>query len=283
MTAPRNAGLVVHITLTMLPHEEHLASLIRAFDDVAIAVSGGVDSLTLAAFAHTILGDRAHMYHAVSPAVPPEATRRTRELAELHAWPFMIVDAGEFHDERYRSNPVNRCFFCKSNLYAAIATRTGAQILSGANADDLKEYRPGLEAAANHGVRHPFVEAGMSKAQVRALARSLGLGEISDIPAAPCLSSRVETGIRIDERDLGLIHQAETAVRALLPAAAIRCRVRRTGVVIEIDATSLASASAASLASITAAVTAVFGSSQHRAPIAIEPYRTGSAFLQPGA
>ena len=91
----------------------------------------------------------------------------------------------------YLANPVDRCFFCKTNLYGCIARLTDAQILSGANLDDLQEYRPGLEAAKCHSVRHPYLEAGIDKRAVRSLARELGLGALSELPAAPCLSSRM--------------------------------------------------------------------------------------------
>ncbi|MFO0294429.1 MAG: hypothetical protein ACK51F_13930 [Rhodospirillales bacterium] len=134
---------------------EALTRILGGLDAAAVAVSGGVDSTTLAALAHRTIGDRATMMHAVSPAVPPEATRRVRDLAAAEGWRLRILDAGEFADPRYRANPSDRCFYCKTNLYAGIATATRAQILSGTNRDDLSDWRPGLKAAAEHGVRHP--------------------------------------------------------------------------------------------------------------------------------
>ncbi len=147
-----------------------------------------------------------------------------------------MIEAGEFADPAYRANPVNRCFFCKTNLYGAIRSVTERQILSGANRDDLGEYRPGLDAAREHGVRHPYVEAGLDKAAVRALARDLGLGTVAELPSAPCLSSRVETGIPIEPETLGFIHAVERLVGApSMPArapggpSAAGCGPRRGG------------------------------------------------------
>jgi len=209
-----------------------LSTVLSGLDRTAIAVSGGVDSMTLATVAHQVLGDRSEMFHAVSPAVPAEATHRVEGMAREQGWRLRVFDAGEFTDVNYRANPVNRCFFCKINLYGAIRGQTEAQILSGTNLDDLGEYRPGLDAAREHGVRHPYVETGIDKLGVRALARELGLHEVSDLPAAPCLSSRVETGIPIRTPTLRLIHQAERLVSGLLSPRTVRCRIRASGVVI---------------------------------------------------
>ena len=101
-----------------------------------------------------------------------------------------IVDAGEFADPQYRANPVNRCFFCKANLYRTLGAMSDGIVASGTNCDDLSDYRPGLEAARLHNVRHPYVEAGIAKADVRTLAGELGLPEFAALPASPCLSSR---------------------------------------------------------------------------------------------
>jgi uncharacterized protein len=136
----------------------------------AIALSGGVDSMTLAFVAHRAMGKDVTMFHAASAAVPASATARVKDHAQRHGWNLRIVDAGEFADDRYLANPSNRCFFCKSNLYGTLAALTDAQLFSGTNLDDLGDWRPGLKAAEAQGVRHPFVEAEMTKADVRAMA-----------------------------------------------------------------------------------------------------------------
>jgi uncharacterized protein len=244
--------------------------------EVAVAVSGGVDSLTLATVAHRLDSVRASMFHAVSPAVPPEATSRVRALAGAEGWRLLVVDAGEFSREEYRANPADRCFFCKSSLYAAIRPLTSAQVVSGANLDDLSEYRPGLLAARQHGVRHPLVEAGVGKAGVRSLARALGLGEVAELPASPCLSSRVETGLRIEPATLARVHAVERLVALRLRPRTVRCRVRASGLEVELDAEALARLSPADRAALAGEVGAAFADVL---PVRFAPYRAGSAFL----
>jgi len=259
-----------------------LESLLRKLDQAAIAVSGGVDSLTLARVAHGVLGDNVTMYHAVSPAVPGEATQRVLALARQYGWRLEVIEAGEFDNDDYMRNPVNRCFFCKTSLYSAIsaiANQTHAQILSGANTDDLGEYRPGLEAAKQHAVRHPFVEAGNSKAEVRALARQLGMDDVAELPAAPCLSSRVETGIAIDAVTLRAIHAIEKLVSAELKPITVRCRVRAEGVVIELDEAALTALDSDTRSLLMNRIRNTFAYDNAATSITFARYRTGSAFL----
>ena len=249
--------------------------------EVAIAVSGGVDSLTLAAFAHRHLGERAVMVHAVSPAVPNEATERVKSLAEERGARLALIDAGEFADEAYRSNPLNRCYFCKSHLYDAIRRRFDLTLLSGSNLDDLSDFRPGLTAAAERGVRHPFVEAGLTKARVRELARHLGLGAVAELPAAPCLSSRVETGIRIEASVLALVDALEAELRHAVSPRTVRCRVRQRGVIVEMDEASLSAWPAEARLEWTERIAARARAAGLTGGVGFEVYRQGSAFLRP--
>jgi uncharacterized protein len=255
---------------------ESLGRELERHGRVAVAVSGGIDSLTLATLAARALGGRAEMFHSLTASVPAAASGRTRSLAARFGWRLRVIDAREFSRDEYLANPVNRCFYCKQSLYAEIARHTDAQVLSGANTDDLAEYRPGLDAAREAGARHPFIDAGVGKATIRALARELGLGDLAELPASPCLSSRVETGIPIVAPMLGRIDAAESAIRERIEARALRCRVRARGVVIEIDAPSLAALTAAQREEVSRAVAEVFG--MDGAP-SLEAYRNGSAFL----
>lgn len=258
-----------------------LEAMLRACGEVAVALSGGVDSLTLAAFAHRFLDSKATLVHAVSPAVPPAATLRVKEFAAARRAVLTVLDAGEFESEAYRANPANRCYFCKSHLYEAIRARFQSTVLSGTNYDDLSDFRPGLTAARERGVRHPFVEAGLTKARVRELARHLGLGEIAELPAAPCLSSRVETGIRIEAPALALIDAVETELRDALTPSTVRCRVRRRGVIVEMDEASLHLLPPEDRARWTERIAARARAAGLEGAVGFEVYRQGSAFLRP--
>ena len=266
------------------PVPASVSALNTVLDDIgraAVAVSGGVDSMTLALLAGRRSGADCAMFHAVSPAVPAEATARVQEHAVREGWRLTVLDAGEFDDPAYRANPANRCFYCKTNLYGALAARTDATLLSGTNVDDLGDWRPGLKAAQAHGVRHPFVEAGIDKAQVRSIAAGLGFDDLARLPAAPCLSSRIETGLRVEADDLASIHAAERYLARQLQPETVRCRQRKAGIVIELDETTLGALSASRRAALGAAVAGMFETNDRTRPVSFAPYRTGSAFLRP--
>ncbi|MDA0237674.1 MAG: adenine nucleotide alpha hydrolase [Proteobacteria bacterium] len=258
-----------------------ITALLAEMREISVAVSGGIDSVTLAMLATRTKSINVQMYHAVSPAVPSQATDRVKQLAQDYDWDLKILDAREFADEDYLSNPVNRCFYCKTNLYKAISTVTANVVLSGANVDDLSDYRPGLDAAKNAKVRHPFVETHTDKRMVRAIAKYIGLGELSELAASPCLSSRVETGIRIDPELLPLINESERLIKqSVLPEPkTVRCRLRATGIVIELDGVSLSSLTTEKERSLKGIINAVFEKRGHRYPVSFEAYKVGSAFI----
>ena len=261
-------------------HEKRrrLEAILGDLGPASIAVSGGVDSMTLAVLAHRINPRDFAMVHAISPAVPPEATARVRNWAEREGWRLTALDAGEFDDPNYLRNPVNRCFYCKRSLYFAIASQIGGTIASGTNKEDLGDYRPGLEAARSYNVRHPYVEAEIDKAGVRALARQLGLGGLAELPASPCLSSRIETAIAIDPQMLRFVHQVEQLVSERLRPQTVRCRVRSTGVVIELDGGSFERLLEAE-PDLRNAVERLLKASNRTSSVSFALYRMGSAFL----
>lgn len=254
-----------------------LERIIQTPGRLAVAVSGGVDSVTLAAFAQRARGDNVEIFHAVSPAVPPEATELVRRLANTEGWDLQVINAGEFDDPAYTSNPLNRCFTCKSHLYGAIVGHTDSAVVSGTNVDDLSEFRPGLVAADMFGVTHPYVDAGIGKAEIRSLARELGLGDVAELPAAPCLASRIETGIPIDPQILPAVNRVERGLRSMLSPNAVRCRLRNRGVVIELDDHTLESLTDQRRELIERWVERQWPESD--AAVVIERYVRGSAFV----
>ncbi|MFC3165812.1 adenine nucleotide alpha hydrolase [Ciceribacter thiooxidans] len=264
----------------MTTTESLIARLNAVFDSArpaAIAVSGGVDSMTLAFVAHRRMCADVTMFHAASAAVPVSATQRVKDYAVLHGWDLRIINAGEFADERYLANPSNRCFFCKSDLYGALSSLSDAQLFSGTNTDDLGDWRPGLKAAEANSVRHPFVEAGMSKADVRAMAAAHNLADLAELPSAPCLSSRIETALRIEPEILQAVDEVEMLLRRELSPDTVRCRVRQAGVVVELDEPTLSQLSDGSRARLASRISEAFGGSK---PVDFQAYARGSAFLR---
>jgi len=268
--------------LARLGELEALLASIGDVQEIGVALSGGVDSLTLATVSHAVLGSRVTMYHAQSPAVPFDATARVEAMAAVRGWHLEVFDAGEFGRAEYLANPIDRCFYCKTSLYGAIRARTTAQLVSGTNLDDLGEYRPGLRAASEHAVRHPYVETGTGKEMVRAMARVLGLGLVAELPAAPCLASRIETGIGIDAAMLSLVHASERLVGAAVAARTVRCRVRAAGVVLELDAATLDRIEPQRRAELAGEVSGIFAAAGLARAVSFSPYRNGSAFVVQG-
>ncbi|MGA9277901.1 ATPase [Ilumatobacter sp.] len=218
---------------------DRLGAVLSGIDRRVVACSGGIDSLVLSTVAHRADSAATTVAHTVTPAVPGDGTARVVAYAEREGWDLRLVRSGEFDDESYLENPVDRCYHCKRNLYDAVdelarsSSVTAAVVLSGANLDDLGEYRPGLVAAAEHSVRHPYIEAQLTKSDVRAVARHLGLPD-AELPASPCLASRLYTGTRVTPSRLRAIEAGELLVRDRTGIGVVRCRVNETTVLIEV-------------------------------------------------
>ena len=204
-----------------------LLTILRSFSDgVAVAFSGGIDSTVVAKAAHLALGDRAVAVTADSPSVARSELADARRLAGLIGIRHEVIRTDEFEDPDYQRNDGSRCYHCKSELYDQIIARLPALgvgvICSGANLDDLGDYRPGLTAAAERHVRHPLQEAGFTKADVRALAKAWDL-PTWDKPASPCLSSRLAPGLAVTVERTARVEAAEAYLKGL----GLRdCRVR---------------------------------------------------------
>jgi len=205
---------------------DRLHAIVRRSGGAVVAFSGGVDSTLVATVASRTLGDRALAVTAVSPSLPPGEAELTRELAADLGLRHRLVRTREAEDPAYLANGTDRCFHCKDELYDVLAKVAAAErlpvVMSGTNLDDTGEFRPGLRAARDHAVRHPLVEAAMSKTEVRDAARALGI-PTWDKPASACLSSRIRFGVTITVEELSRVGRAERLLKEL---GFRQCRVR---------------------------------------------------------
>jgi len=201
---------------------DRLRRALGEHDRVVVAFSGGVDSGLLAHVATEVLGaERVLCVTAVSPSLAAEERDTCRELADRWGLRWQEVATDEMASAAYRANGGDRCFWCKDALMDAVvplvapgAEHAGATVVLGVNLDDLGDHRPGQQAAGRRGARFPLVEAGLTKADVRAAAKALGL-PVWDKPAAPCLASRLPYGTEVSVGVLGRVERAEAAVRRL--------------------------------------------------------------------
>jgi uncharacterized protein len=196
----------------------HLRDFFRPLSSVMVAFSGGVDSTFVLKVAHETIGDRVLALTTTSPTMPDDDRLSALEMARLIGARHYVIESNELEIPGYARNPIDRCYLCKHNLFTVCEAKARElqidDIVDGLNLDDLNDYRPGIKAASEKRVRHPLVEAGMSKADIRELSRAMGL-PTWDRPASPCLSSRFPYGTTITPDGLRQVEQGERLLHAM--------------------------------------------------------------------
>ena len=218
MTKPQQIRVKPATQLTAEEKELNLRSLMREMKTVLVAYSGGVDSAYLALIATQELGERAFCVTGISPSVSDTQREQAEKLAGDFNFNFHKIQTEELKNPDYQSNPTNRCYFCKTELYGKLhpfaENRKIEFVLDGANTDDIGDYRPGRTAATEKGVRSPLIEVGLSKEEIRKLSRKLNLPSW-DAPASPCLSSRIAYGLPVTIERLSKVERGEEFLRSL--------------------------------------------------------------------
>lgn len=262
--------------MTLDVKQKELDTRLHSLSSVLVAYSGGVDSAYLAWAAHRVLGDRMLAVLADSASLARSHYRDALAFAEENGIPLLIVETQELEHEAYAANGPDRCFHCKDELFRVLeaerAKRKFAAVAYGLNLDDGQDFRPGQRAAKEHHVVAPLAEAGLTKADIRALAQAAGL-RVWDKPASACLSSRIEYGRRVTPEALRQVEEAEEALRGL---GLRRFRVRHHGSVARIEIATEEMAAALTPEVFASMAAAVRGAGFPYVAVDCDGYRSGS-------
>lgn len=234
-----SSPVVLESPRAALAREGELVSWLQAHGSLLLGFSGGVDSAYLACVAAEAVGpERFLAVIGRSASYPAEQWRMARDVASRAGIAVLEVDTHEMDDPRYVANPINRCYFCKSELWSVLervrAERGITTIIDGTNADDLSDHRPGRKAAAEQGIRSPLAELSFTKSDIRALSRARGIPTWSQ-PSSPCLSSRLPYGTPVTVSRLSTVERAERSLRALGVSGNLRVRHHGNIARIEMD------------------------------------------------
>jgi pyridinium-3,5-biscarboxylic acid mononucleotide sulfurtransferase len=275
-TRKRRTSTSEHRSSGAADKDQRLRELLSGFSSAIVAFSGGVDSAYLSVVATQVLGSGALCVTADSPSYPEHHRSLARQVAGAFALRHEVVSTAELERPEYRANPVNRCYYCKQELYSTLTalatTRAIDVVLDGNNADDRGDYRPGRQAAREHGVRSPLDEVGLTKQEIRDLSRAAGMATW-DEPASACLSSRIPYDTEITDGKLRMVEQAETALRDIGFRV---CRVRHHDTLARLELGTDEIARALDPAVRDRVVSALRGIGYRQVTVDLQGYRTGS-------
>jgi uncharacterized protein len=213
-----NDATPCHVASVVSEKYERLGAILKDFGSCLVAYSGGVDSVLLAYAAREVLGEKSLAVIADSPSLPRRELEEALALGKQFNFPVRVIRTREFENPAYLSNPNNRCYFCKHELFSELAPLAKAErfavLAYGENASDVGDYRPGAQAASEFQVRAPLKEAGLTKAEIRELSARMGL-PTAEKPQMACLSSRIPYGEHVTEQKLSMVEQAENLLRDL--------------------------------------------------------------------